>query len=99
MFLEHYLTLACILFGIGLLGLFIRRNAIMMLMCIELMLNAVNLIFVSSSALHGHLSSQIMVFFIMLVAAAEVAVGLALFAALFRSRNHIDVSDLEDLKW
>ena len=82
--IEHYLGLAAILFTIGVLGVLIRRNAIIVFMCIELMLNAVNLLLTAFSTMHGEAGGQVMVFFIMAVAAAEVAVGLAILVMVGR---------------
>lgn len=97
--LYHYLVLSAILFSIGTLGVLVRRNAIVIFMSIELMLNAVNIAFVAAGRhLHG-LDGQIMVFFIMAVAAAEAAVGLAIIVAFFRHRQSIDVEDVNLMKW
>ena len=97
--LEKYLILSAILFSIGTLGVLIRRNAIVMFMCIELMLNAVNLTFIALSKHLGNIDGQIFVFFVMTVAAAEAAVGLALMIAFFKNRESIDVEDINALKW
>ena len=93
-----YLTLAAVLFTIGAVGLLVRRNVLVMFMCVELMLNAVNLTFVALSRYHG-LSGQVMVFFVMTVAAAEAAVGLALIIALFRHRESLNPDAFTSLKW
>lgn len=96
--LEHYLTVSALLFFIGLLGVLIRRNVLVMYMCIELMLNAANLAFVSMSRFNNNLNGQVIVFFIITVAAAEVAVGLALIVALYRKRQTAHVEDLASMK-
>jgi NADH-quinone oxidoreductase subunit K len=95
---TYYFVLSAILFTIGALGVLIRRNAIIIFMSVELMLNAANLSFVAFSQLHNTLSGQVMVFFVITVAAAEVAVGLALIVAIFRSKQSINVDELNDLK-
>lgn len=95
---HYYLGLSVILFVIGVLGVLIRRNAIVIFMSIELMLNAANLAFVAFARLYETLSGQIFVFFVMAVAAAEVAVGLALIVAIFQSRQNIDVDQMNSLK-
>ena len=95
---TYYVVLSAILFTIGALGVLIRRNAILIFMAVELMLNAANLAFVAFARAHGTLSGQIFVFFIMTVAAAEVAVGLALIVAIFRTKQSIDVDQLSSLK-
>ena len=97
--LEKYLILSAILFSIGTLGVLIRRNAIVMFMCIELMLNAVNLTFIALSKHLGNIDGQVFVFFVMTVAAAEAAVGLALMIAFFKNRESIDVEDMNMMKW
>ena len=94
----YYVTLSAILFTIGALGVLIRRNAILIFMAVELMLNAANLAFVAFARAHGNLDGQIFVFFVMTVAAAEVAVGLALIVAIFRTKQSIDVDQLSSLK-
>jgi len=96
--ISFYVALSAILFTIGAIGVLIRRNAIIIFMSIELMLNAANLAFVAFARLHEALSGQIFVFFVMTVAAAEVAVGLALIVAIFRSKQSIDVDQLSILK-
>ena len=95
---QHYLTLSLILFCIGLLGVLTRKNLLMVLMSIELMLNAVNLIIVSFSSYYGQLDGQVFVFFVMMVAAAEVAIGLALIVLLYRSTQRIDANIFHELK-
>ena len=96
---DWYLILSMILFSIGTCGVLIRRNAIVILMSIELMLNAVNLLLVAFSAFYGDLSAQVFVFFIMIVAAAEVSVGLAILTMIYRYTKHIDVDRMNLLKW
>ena len=95
---ENYLWLASALFSIGMIGVLIRRNTIILLMCIELMLNASNLLMVVFSKMWGNLDGQIFVFFSMLVAAAEVAIGLALIVHIYRKYKTIDISFLDKLK-
>jgi NADH:ubiquinone oxidoreductase subunit K len=99
--LEHYLILAAVLFSIGLYGALAKRNAIIILMCIELMLNAVNIAMVAFSryVVPLQLTGQIFVIFIMVVAAAEVAVGLAIIIAIFRHRETIDTTKIDLMKW
>lgn len=97
--LGNYLVVSAILFAIGTVGVLTRKNAIVVFMCIELMLNAVNLTFIAFSKHLGNLDGQIFVFFIMTVAAAEAAVGLALFIAFFNNRESIDIDDVNMLKW
>ncbi len=94
----YYLGLSAVLFTIGALGVLVRRNAIVIFMSIELMLNAANLAFVAFSRYYQVLSGQIFVFFVMTVAAAEVAVGLALIVAIFRTKHSIDVDQVSTLK-
>lgn len=96
---SQYLMLGALLFSVGVVGVFIRRNAIVIFMCIELMLNAVNLTFVALSRTMGHLDGQVFVFFIMTVAAAEAAVGLAIILTLFRRRHTLNVDEVNLLKW
>ena len=95
---TYYLGLSAILFSIGVVGVLVRRNAIIIFMSIELMLNAANLVFVAYAREFGALDGQILVFFVMTVAAAEVAVGLALIVAIFRSKASIDVDEVNLLK-
>ncbi len=94
----YYLILSGILFTLGLLGVILRRNAIILFMSLELMFNAANILFVAFAAYYQVLSGQLFVFFVMVVAAAEVAVGLALIVTIFRSRNSINVDELSSLK-
>ena len=96
--LEHYLTVSTLLFCLGLLGVITRRNLLVIYMSLELMLNAANLALVAFSRFNGHLDGQVMVFFIITVAAAEVAVGLALIVALYRKRQTAHVEDLTTMK-
>ena len=95
---TYYLGLSAILFSIGVVGVLVRRNAIIIFMSIELMLNSANLVFVAYAREFGSLDGQILVFFVMTVAAAEVAVGLALIVAIFRSKASIDVDAVILLK-
>jgi len=96
---TQYLALGAVLFSIGVAGVFIRRNAIVLCMCIELMLNAVNLTFIAVSRSLGTIDGQVFVFFIMTVAAAEAAVGLAIILSLYRRRQTINVDEINILKW
>jgi len=96
--LEHYLTVSALLFTLGLLGVIIRRSLLVIYMSLELMLNAANLAFVAMSRFTNNLDGQVMVFFIITVAAAEVAVGLALIVALYRKRQFAHVEDLTSMK-
>ena len=96
--LSSYLTLSAIIFTIGAIGVVIRRNAIVVFMCIELMLNAVNLSFVALSRATGNLDGQLAVFFVMIVAAAEAAVGLAIIISVFRSFRSVETADASLLK-
>jgi NADH-quinone oxidoreductase subunit K len=96
--INYYIFLSAILFIIGAVGVMARRNAIIIFMCIELMLNAVNLLLVSFSTLHNDPSGQVFVFFIMAVAAAEVAVGLAILSTVYRNIKSIDIDLLSKLK-
>ncbi len=95
---AYYLVLAAIMFSIGVVGVVSRKNAIVVFMCIELMLNAVNLTFVVFSRMHGNVDGQISVFFVMVVAAAEAAVGLAIILSLFRSLQSVETSQASELK-
>lgn len=96
---SYYLLLGGILFVIGVVGVLSRRDAIVILMSIELMLNAVNLTFIAFSRHMNSLDGQLFVFFVMVVAAAEVAVGLALVIALFRTRESVNVDEIDLMKW
>jgi NADH-quinone oxidoreductase subunit K len=93
-----YLGLGLVLFSIGVFGALIRRNAIIVLMCVELMLNAVNVVFVAFSAYYNDLSGQVFVFFVMLVAAAEAAVGLAIFTLVYHHKGSADLDQMTRLK-
>jgi NADH-quinone oxidoreductase subunit K len=97
--LNHYLVLSAILFAIGTTGVFLRRNVITVLLSIEIMLNAVNLAFIAAGRQHGSVDGQVIVFFVMTVAAAEAAVGLALVIALFRHRESLNPEAFTSLKW
>ena len=96
--LQHYLIVSGLLFSLGLLGVVVRRNLLVIFMGLELMLNAANLSLVAFSRYNANLDGQVMVFFIITVAAAEVAVGLALIVALYRKRQSAHVEDLTSLK-
>lgn len=96
--LSHYLALSAILFVIGAAGFVFRRNVITVFMCIELMLNAVNLAFVAFSRFRGNLDGQLFVFFVIVVAAAEASVGLALIIALYRNRDTLAVDEIDSMK-
>ncbi len=97
--INYYVLLAAIIFTIGVMGVLFRRNAIIIFMCIELMLNAVNLLLTAFSAQQGNASGQVMVFFIMAVAAAEVAVGLAILVMIYNNIKSVDINELNKLKW
>jgi len=97
--LNHYLVLSAILFTIGTAGVFLRRNIITVLLSIEIMLNAVNLTFIAAGRQFAAVDGQIIVFFVMTVAAAEAAVGLALVIALFRHRESLNPDAFTSLKW
>ena len=97
--LNSYLTVSAILFSIGTIGVLTRKNAIVIFMCIELMLNAVNLTFIALSRYLGNLDGQIFVFFVMTVAAAEAAVGLAIIIAIFRNKLTVNIDEINILKW
>jgi NADH-quinone oxidoreductase subunit K len=94
-----YLLLSALLFAVGAVGVLVRRNAIVVFMCIELMLNAVNLTLVTFSRINGSLDGQVMAFFVMVVAAAEVVVGLSIIMAIFRTRRTSSVDDANLLKY
>jgi NADH-quinone oxidoreductase subunit K len=96
---SHYVALAVILFVIGGVGVLVRRNAIVIFMCVELMLNAANLAFVAFAREHGDLNGQVIAFFVMVVAAAEVVVGLAILMSIFRTRRSASVDDANLLKY
>jgi NADH-quinone oxidoreductase subunit K len=97
--IEYYLWLSAALFSIGVMGVLYRRNAIIIFMCIELMLNAVNLVMVAFSSFLSDAAGQVFVFFIMAVAAAEVAVGLAILVVTYRNTKSTDINILNRLKW
>jgi NADH-quinone oxidoreductase subunit K len=97
--LNWYILLSLALFCVGITGILYRRNAIALIMCIELMLNSVNLLFTAFSAYNGNPDGQVFVFFIMVVAAAEVTVGLALIVVMFRNIHSADISLFDNLKW
>ena len=97
--IEYYLFVSAIMFSIGTVGVLTRRNAIVIFMCVEMMLNAVNLTFIAFSRYLGNIDGQVFVFFIMTVAAAEAAVGLALMIAFYHNRESIDVEDINLMKW
>jgi NADH-quinone oxidoreductase subunit K len=96
---SYYLLLSALLFTVGAVGVLVRRNAIVVFMCIELMLNAVNLTLVTFSRINGDLHGQIMAFFVMVVAAAEVVVGLAIILSIFKTRRSASVDDSNLLKY
>ena len=97
--LNHYLILSAAIFAIGVVGVLIRRNLIVVLMSIELMLNAVNLTFIAFSRFLGSMEGQVVVFFVMAVAAAEALVGLAIIISVFRHRQSLDPQEMQLLKW
>ncbi|GGS82634.1 NADH-quinone oxidoreductase subunit K [Planobispora rosea] len=96
---THYLVLSALLFAIGGAGVLIRRNAIVVFMCVELMLNACNLAFVTFARQHGNLDGQLIAFFVMVVAAAEVVIGLAIIVMIFRTRRSASVDNANLLKY
>ncbi len=96
---NNYLILSAVLFSLGAVGVLIRRNAIVLFMCVELMLNACNLAFVTFSRIQGNLDGQVIAFFVMVVAAAEVVVGLAIIMTIFRTRRSASVDDASLLKY
>ncbi len=95
---ENYLVLAVVLFSIGAIGVMVRRNALVAFMCVELMLNAANLALVAGSHINGNLNGQVATFFVMVVAAAEVVVGLAIIVSIFKTRRSTSVDDANLLK-
>ncbi|MES2377255.1 MAG: NADH-quinone oxidoreductase subunit NuoK [Bacteroidota bacterium] len=97
--LNHYIMLSAIIFSIGVIGVLVRRNAIVIFMSVELMLNAVNLLLTAFSVYSNDPSGQVFVFFIMALAAAEVAIGLAIIVMIYRNTNSIDINVLNRLKW
>jgi NADH-quinone oxidoreductase subunit K len=96
--IQYYLLLSVLMFVIGIVGVLVRRNAIVIFMCLEMMFNAANLAFVAFASYYNALDGQLFVFFVMAVAAAEVAVGLALMVAIFRAKHSIDVDQMSSLK-
>jgi NADH-quinone oxidoreductase subunit K len=97
--LHYYLILSAVVFAIGVIGVLIRRNLIVVLMSIELMLNAVNLTFIAFSRYLGSAVGQVAVFFVLTVAAAEAVIGLAIIISVFRQRQSLDPQDMQLLKW
>jgi len=96
---THYVVLSAVLFSLGVIGVLIRRNAIVVFMCVEMMLNASNLAFVAFSVQHGNLDGQTIAFFVMVVAAAEVVVGLAIIMMIYRTRRSASVDEPSLLKY
>ena len=96
---HYYLAISALLFTIGVLGVLVRRNAIIIFMCIEMMLNAANLVLIASARELKNMDGQVFVFFVMTVAAAEVAVGLAIIVTLFRNKETVDVDEVNLLKF
>lgn len=96
--IDWYIALSAILFTIGALGVLLRRNAIIVFMCIEMMLNSANLLFVAFARHLGNLDGQVLVFFVIVVAAAEVAVGLALIVTIFRTKRSINIDEINLMK-
>jgi len=97
--LTYYLILSGVLFSIGVFGFLLKRNIITIFMCVELMLNAVNLSFVAFARFYGDLAGQVFVFFVMAVAAAEAAVGLGIIIAIFRNRQSLDIDSARLMRW
>ncbi|MBD1429277.1 MULTISPECIES: NADH-quinone oxidoreductase subunit NuoK [Sphingobacterium] len=97
--LNHYLIFCSVIFAIGVIGVLIRRNVIIIMMSIELMLNSVNLLLAAFSAYYGDASGQVFVFFVMALAAAEVAVGLAIVIMVYRNTKSVDIESLSKLRW
>ncbi len=95
---SYYLILSGVLFGIGLLGLLLRRNILLILLSIEIMLNAANLNLVAASSLHGQIDGQMTAFFVMVIAAAEVSIGLAIAVLLFRKKGSVDTNEIKWLR-
>jgi NADH-quinone oxidoreductase subunit K len=96
--IQYYIFISAVLFSVGVLGVLFRRNAIIIFMSVELMLNSVNLLLVAFSSYHNDASGQVFVFFVMAVAAAEVAVGLAILVTIFKNVHSIDIDELKSLK-
>ena len=97
--ISYFLLVSALLFTIGTIGVLVRRNALIIFMSVELQLNAVNLSLVAFSRLHDDLTGQVLAFFSMVVAAAEVVVGLAIIVAIYRRRRSVDVDDVRELRW
>jgi NADH:ubiquinone oxidoreductase subunit K len=97
--IDWYLALSAVLFTIGVIGVLIRRNAIVVLMCIELMLNSVNVSLIAFASFHGDIAGQILVFFVLAVAAAEAVIGLAIIIAIYRNNLSIDITKVNLLRW
>lgn len=97
--LNFYLILSAILFAIGVVGVLTQRNVIMIFMCIELMMNGANLTLVAFSAFLGNITGEIFVFFVIAVAAAETAIGLAIIIAIFRNKLNINIDEINIMKW
>ena len=97
--ISYFVVLSAVLFAIGSVGVLVRKNALVIFMSVELQLNAVNLALVAFSRLHGNLNGQVLAFFSMVVAAAEVVVGLAIIVAIYRRRRSVDVDDVRELRW
>ena len=97
--LNYYLLLSAFMFSVGVLGVAVRRNAIVVFMCIELMLNSINLTLVAFSSFFGDPTGQMLVFFVMVVAAAAAAVGLAIIISLFRNKQTVNIDEINILKW
>ena len=95
---DYYLALSAIMFMLGILGVLLRRNALVVFMCLELMFNAANLAFITFAHVFNQVSAQVVVFFVMTVAAAEVAIGLALMVEIFRTKHSIDIDQMNSLK-
>jgi len=96
--ISYFIGLSVVMFMFGILGVVLRRNSLVIFMSLELMFNAANLLFVTFAAYYGSLTGQVMVFFVMTIAAAEVAVGLALMVEIFRTKHSIDVDQMNSLK-
>ncbi|HLR89398.1 MAG TPA: NADH-quinone oxidoreductase subunit NuoK [Balneolaceae bacterium] len=97
--IDWYLALSAILFTIGMIGFLTRKNGVVIFMCVELMLNAVNLSLISFSSFHGDISGQVLVFFSLAVAAAEAVIGLAIILAIFRNNLSVDITRINLLRW
>lgn len=97
--IEYYLILSAFMFSVGIVGVLTRRNAIVVFMCIELMLNSANLTLITFSSYLGDVTGQLFVFFVMAVAAAEAAVGLAIIIAIFRNKLTVNIDEINILKW